>query len=98
MDPRRRQARPEYVERGRHAQKENNDALVREGHVPSSEDRHDRSFRQQGRNTAGNTAGWRVSTRSRRMCVDLASKIQGKTMKVRPEHTVDDTKVGLTPP
>jgi len=92
VDPRCRKARPEKVERGLHTQTESEDSLVREGHAPSSDDQHDRCFLQQGRRTTGNAAGWCVSGRSWQTCVDLASKFEKKTKKIRPMHTVDDTR------
>jgi hypothetical protein len=45
-DPRRRQARPEMVERGFHTQLESKDSLAREDHAPRSGEARNQYFRR----------------------------------------------------
>jgi hypothetical protein len=78
VDPRHLHARLEKAELGLHVQSKSKDSLAHEDHAPSSGDRHNRCFRQQGWRTTRKTVGWCVSSKSRRTCVNLASKIREK--------------------
>jgi len=66
-------------------------------HAPITDDLHDRSLRRHGRKTVGNTAGGRVSIRSRRRNVDLASKIKEKCEKTG-HHSPKKIGEGQPPP
>jgi hypothetical protein len=79
------------ADRGPHAHQTAESPQARGHHAPIFGDRQDRILRRQGRKTTKNTAGGRVSVKSRRGSVDLASKIKEKKVKKRAKkHPADD--------
>jgi len=87
------------AEHGPQAHHRAESSQVRGSHPPITDNPHDRSLRRKGWKTTGNVAGGRVSVRSRRRSVDLASKIKEKSKKKTGQKSPRRRHIGsATPP
>jgi hypothetical protein len=95
--PRHHLARLEKVERGHHAHPRKEDSLARDDHSPVTGDAQDRSFQRQDQRTTVIMTEGCMSLRSRRKCVDLASKNR-KVDERLAIHPADDRNQNSSPP